>query len=112
MPFEDEERKQAQAKMANTSQYDEMDCEYFVEQKDAFVQFLVGKGIREAKARLWLAKNGAYEADHELVTKAINAGNAYKPPEFFEPDQEEIADYTPDEGQSVDFASSVRPKTA
>ena len=108
MPFEDEERKEAQAKMANMSQYDELDCEYFIEQKEDFIQFLINKGIREAKVRRWVAENGVYEADHAMITKAINAGSAYKPPAFFMPDPSELEDLIADGFTSIN-SEVVRP---
>ena len=79
MPFDDEERKQIQARM-NKDEQDVKEDPYFQEQREDFVRMLVLDGLSEEQVRLFLAEKGAYVNDHVQMAHCIKLGRLYERP--------------------------------
>ena len=60
LPFDNEGRKKAQARMANPDLIDGRTQAYFMELREDFVRSLGNQHIKENQARHFLADKGAY----------------------------------------------------
>lgn len=65
MPFHEEEKDEAHARMADPNRFIVTDKEYFEEQKLAFTCRLVNSGLSEELVNLFLAEKGSYSLDLE-----------------------------------------------
>ena len=91
LPFEEEQRRQAQARMADHDLGDRrFQDQYFRDMREDFIRGLLNHGIKETTIRTFLAEKGAYTHDLNLISHSITLGTRYEKPKIFAPDPTQI----------------------